>query len=130
MSSKLFVIENGSVVSVTPVIHKDMFVSDSVHVANYWQNGGTIANIFVTRDGAVQMLMGSTDDLPKSILLPTFSVLDDMCSEQTYDSCGQAFMIKDLLLRSGFATVHTVSKLVSVIEQNILKKILFVLIGG
>ncbi len=115
----LITTDNGEIVSVDHVIDSDYFLTNAIHLIHCKQPSGASSNIFLTRDGMLLIYLQGSISGDFQIYVPTYTVLDEMCSDQTYRYSGQAFMIKDLILRYGYATTKTVGSLVRKVASNI-----------
>ncbi len=115
----LITTDNGKIVSVDHVIDSEYFLADSIHLVHCDQPNCTLSNIFLTRDGMLLIYLRGSISGDFQLYVPTYTILDEMCADQSYRYSGQSMAIKDLILKYGYATSRTANALVREVADNI-----------
>lgn len=110
---------HGHLVKDDQIPNSELLIAACIPVARVPQPDGSPVSLYIGFDGIPMLLMREFPDSIDSVYLPPFQELDDMCSEQSYKLTGQAFLITDLLVRTGKVNFPEAYRLKKVLSSNL-----------
>lgn len=125
---RVITISKGVIASEQEVPDFSRILRGSAFIAAVPQ-GDTDSDIYLSETGVPMFLLKQYGQDPASLFIPEFWELDEMCSEQSYERTGQAYLITDILARDGICTYKTGGALRKLVRQNLKDRTYIVLLG-
>ncbi len=91
---------HGHLVGDDQIPNSELLIAACVQIAHVPQPDGSAASLYVDLSGMPMLLVREFPESFDRVYLPPYQVLDDLCSKQSFDLDGQAFLITDILVRS------------------------------